>query len=91
MEKKPTKFKYIITEIKSSVVITTSSQSINAITFINKSANNTPIINGYPIAPGESLTLSGNEYEVDDTIYNVTIPDTGTPNFWTITKFNFFQ
>ena len=59
----------------------------NAITFINKSNTNVPVINGYPLAIGESLSIQGNENEIDTSIYKVSIDFTaGTPDLYIITK-----
>ena len=59
----------------------------NSITFINKSTDNFPSINGYPLASGEALSLNGNENEIDVTTYQVGIDLTvGTPNLWVIRK-----
>lgn len=91
MEKEIVKYKYEFEQVNSNAVIQTSSRKINAITFINKSSNNTPTINGYPLEFNESVTLSGNENETDTSIYNIAIPDTGTANLWKITKYNFFE
>jgi hypothetical protein len=59
----------------------------NSITFINKSLNNYPTVNGYPLSAGEALSFGGNENEIDDTNYSIGIDLTvGTPNLWIITK-----
>lgn len=84
-----TKYKVEIKQQNNSQTIATSSRNINAIQFINKSATNTPTINGYPLAYNEVLSINGNENETDETIYNVEIPTTGTADLWIITKYNF--
>lgn len=62
-------------------------EKCNAISFINKSIDNQPIINGYQLYYGECLSIQGNENEVDETLYNISIDKTvGTPNLWIITK-----
>ena len=62
-------------------------EGCNSITFINKSTDNFPTINGYPLSAGEALSYAGNELEIDMTNYTIGIDITiGTPNLWIITK-----
>ena len=63
-----------------------SPNNCNGITFINKSIDNSPSVNGYPLSYGEAFEISGNENEIDTTIYLIAIPSTGTPNLYIITK-----
>lgn len=90
MEKSETKYKIEFKQVNSSATISTSSRNINAITFINKSTDNFPAVNGYALEAGEAFAINGNENEIDEGIYNITIDETvGTPNFWAIIKYNF--
>jgi len=58
----------------------------NAITFINTSLIDTVKINTFPIQPGQSLTIEGNENELDITNYICEL-GTGDPGtFYVLTK-----
>ena len=62
-------------------------EKCNSITFINKSTDNMPAINGYPLYYGEALSIDGNEDELDNSTYNISIDNTiGTPNLWIMYK-----
>jgi hypothetical protein len=60
----------------------------NGVMFINQSTIDTVQVNGTPILPGQTLSLNGNENEIDETIYNITLVAVPDPNtFFIITKF----
>lgn len=61
--------------------------NLNSIIFNNTSSIDTVKVNTLPIAPGQSLSIIGNENEIDDTNYIIEIPDAPDPNtFYVITK-----
>jgi len=57
----------------------------NSITFNNTSTIDTVLINGMPLAPLQSLSIEGNENELDVTDYNVVI-GTDPNTLFVITK-----
>lgn len=79
-------FKITITPVQASIKFV-QKKLCNEISFINKSLDNFPLINGYELASGEALTFTGNANEVDTTEYRISIDaSVGTPNLWVITK-----
>ena len=58
----------------------------NAITFNNTSAADTVLINGMPLKPLQSISIEGNEGEIDTTDYNVVL-GTDANTFYVITKY----
>lgn len=51
----------------------------NAITFIN-GGTNTLTVNKLPLLPNQSLSIEGNENEIDTTDYNIVFPDATAGN-----------
>lgn len=45
------------------------SSECNAITFINNGTNNVILNNSMTLTPGQSLSINGNECEIDETKY----------------------
>lgn len=62
----------------------------NAITFINASTAITDIvtINNLPLNPGQSLSIEGNNDEIDTTVYSVGMGTSTTASVWVIKKQN---
>lgn len=62
-------------------------ENLNSIIFNNTSLIDTVKVNTFPIFPGQSLSITGNEGETDDTNYIIEIPNAPDPNtFYVITK-----
>lgn len=60
----------------------------NAISFINSSTIDTVQVNGINLLPGQTISLNGNENEVDETDYNITLVAVPDPNtLFIITKY----
>ena len=58
----------------------------NAITFNNTSLIDTVLVNNMPLQPQQTLSIEGNEGEIDYTDYNVKL-GTDPNTFYVITKF----
>ena len=50
----------------------------NAILFVNAGTSNVFLNDIFPLDPGESLTIAGNQNEVDTTVYKISFRGAGT-------------
>jgi len=60
----------------------------NVITFVNNSTTVSFNVNNFPVLPGASFSVAGNEGEIDETEYNIDFGTTTTGSCWVIKKIN---
>lgn len=77
-------------DIKFITLPTVIHANCNAITFINNSTSLTDVayINNVPIQPNQSLSIEGNENEVDKTVYNISFGTSTTATLIVLQKVN---
>lgn len=68
-----------------------SNHLTNAMVFINKGAE-TAYVNNFPLATNDSLAITGNQNEVDETTYDINFSTGGgTQQLWVIRKENKYE